>query len=261
MNPSNNRNKHYKKIGAKRYIRIFLRKLFLSIFLIILISIVVVFAYDKELVVNTFNKSVNDLSQKLNFSLKKIELQEQLKYCPSIRNLLGDIKPDTSIFLISITDIKTKLESLDCISSVNIEREYPDTIKIQVHEKQPIAIWQNEQNFYYITENGSVMSIRKLKNIEKFIVVAGSNAPIHTPGLVSFLELDQELMSQVTSAIWVGNRRWNIKLENGMLIKLPEINPEIAWNKFIKINNDAEFKEKNYKSVDLRIQDRIYATE
>ena len=46
-----------------------------------------------------------------------------------------------------------------------------------------------------------------------------------------------------------------------MLVKLPEANPEIAWNKFIKIISSTEFKEKNYKSVDLRIQDRIYATE
>lgn len=261
MNPSNNRDKHYKKIGTKRYVRIFLRKLFFSIFLIILISISAVFAYDKELVTNIFNKYVDDISQKLNFSLKKIELEEQLKYCPSIRNLLSDIKPNTSIFLISITDIKTKLESLDCVGSVDIEREYPDTIKIQVNEKQPIAIWQHDQKFYYVTENGSVMSIRKVKDIEKFIVVAGNNAPIHTPDLVSFLGLDQELMSQITSAIWVGNRRWNIKLESGMLIKLPETTPEIAWNKFIKINSNPEFKEKAYKSVDLRIQDRTYATE
>lgn len=261
MTHSTNRDKHYKKIGTKRYIRIFVRKLFFLIFLIILISLTSLILYDKEFVVTTFEKHVNDFSKKINFSLKKIELQEQLKYCPSIRNLLDNIKPDTSIFLISISDIKTKLESLDCIGSVGIEREYPDTIKIQVHEKQPIAIWQNEQDFYYITENGSVMSIRKLRNIEKFIVIAGSKAPIHTPDLVSFLALDQELMSEIISAIWVGNRRWNIKLANGMLVKLPEANPEIAWNKFIKIINNTEFKEKNYKSVDLRIQDRIYATE
>ncbi len=261
MTPSNNRNKHYKKIGTKRYIRIFLRKLFFLTFLITLISITALTVYDKEFVGIIFDKYINDFSKKINFSLKKIELQEQLKYCPSITNLLDDIKPDTSIFLISITDIKTKLESLDCIASVKIERKYPDTIKIQVYEKQPIAIWQNEQNFYYITENGSIMFIRKLKNIEKFIIIAGSNAPIHTPDLISFLALDRELMSEVVSAIWVGNRRWNINLENGMLVKLPESNPEIAWNKFIKIINNIEFKEKKYKSVDLRIQDRVYATE
>jgi cell division protein FtsQ len=259
MNTTKTRNKHYKKISIKRYIRIILRRVFLALFLILALIITTLIIYDKELVTNKFYSYVNVLSQKLNLSLNKIEVQESIKYCTTIKPFLSHIEPNTSIFLVSITDIKNQLEQLDCIDNLTIKRQYPDTIKIIVKEKQPIAIWQNEQKFLYITEDGSTMTIRKIEDVDKFIIITGKNAPTNTPDLINFLDINDEIKKSITSAIWVGDRRWNIKINEDTVIMLPENNPEIAWNKYVQFSNQADFKEKNYKLIDLRIDNRIYA--
>ena len=62
---------------------------------------------------------------------------------------------------------------------------------------------------------------------------------------------------KVYSATWVGNRRWDIRLENNIIIKLPEKNLAYAWKKLINIYStpgaiiDLEI-------IDLRIEGRIF---
>lgn len=258
MSKITNRDKHYKKIGIKRYIRIFLRKLFFGTFLVLFLSIAGFATYDPDLFNSKFDHYVNLISNELNFSLNKIEVHESTKYCTSIKPFLANIEPGTSIFLVSITEIKSELEQLDCVNKVMISREYPDTILIEVEEERPVAIWQSERKFYYVNEDGSIMSIRTLQDIERFLIVTGKNAPINAPDLVSFLEINPEIMIEVTSAVWVGDRRWNVRLKDGMTVMLPEKSPEVAWNKFIKMSTHPELKEGKYTIIDLRIDGRVY---
>ena len=140
MKNYHSRKKYYKKISIRRRTKIFFRKLFYIMFLVLFIGIAGLITYDKDLAKSKFDYYVNALSQELNFSLIRIEVEEPLKYCTSIKQLLTKIKPGTSIFLVSIQDIKDELELLDCVHKITVIRQLPDTITIKVQEKQPIAI-------------------------------------------------------------------------------------------------------------------------
>lgn len=258
MKQQHSRDKHYKKINLKRRARIAVRKIIYTCFTVLALGIAGFASYNPELANQQFKTYVNQLSSKTGFALRQVEVNEVCHYCTSAKPILKTIQPGTSIFLIDIEDIRSQLEQQSCIKAAKIRRHYPDIIVIEIIEQKPIAIWQNNQQFFYITEEDKIMPIKTLNDIESFIIVTGNNAPSNTSDLISFLELDKEYKDRVISATWIGNRRWNVKLKEGLTVALPEDNPEIAWNKFIKMSKNPTFIEKNYSLVDFRIPDRIY---
>lgn len=252
------KNSHYKKIGMKRGFRIAVQRFFYVLSLLVFLFVAGLASYDNELFSSHLEHYVDQISNKIGFAIKRVELDEPLNYCTSVKPLLQDMKPGMSIFLVPINSLRERLEEIDCVENASIKRVYPDTIDIVIHEKTPIAIWQNNQQFQYVAESGGLMAIKTLKGLDKFIVITGNNAPIHAADLINMLEINNEVQQEVAAATWVGDRRWNITLKNGTIIMLPEEDPEIAWGKFIKLYRSPAFVDQQTKSFDMRIANRVY---
>ena len=53
--------------------------------------------------------------------------------------------------------------------------------------------------------------------------------------MFNILVINSEISQDIYSANWVGNRRWDIRFFDGLLVKLPEIEISDAWSDLIKI--------------------------
>ncbi len=71
--------------------------------------------------------------------------------------------------------------------------------------------------------------------------------------------LDQvpELRDQIRAGILVSKRRWTIKLQNGVDVLLPELEPEKALRTFAQIEKQHGLTKKAVLAIDLRLPDRI----
>src|SRR5690606_16656535 len=88
-------------------------------------------------------------------------------------------------------------------------------------------------------------------------LVVGEDAPSHTAQLLSVLVEFPYLFERVTAAIRVGERRWNIRIKSKdnrreIEVKLPEENPEKAWERLDKLVNSDKILEKDIRTIDLR---------
>lgn len=203
----------------------------------------------------------NKYSKSLGFYVNEITIDSHSDHCinlnhyPNLHKYTG-----ASIFLMPIYKIKEQLEEIDCIEKVDISRRLPDKVVVKAEYKEPIAIWQNEKKFSFITKSGEVIKIRNATNINKFIVITGKNAPSQTMSLLNMISIDSEIYSKVVSATLVGDRRWNVKFDNGSEILLPEQDPEIAWHKFLHLyKTQEEFQNWQYKILDFRVENKVYA--
>jgi len=208
-------------------------------------------------------RKVADYSEKFGYVIKEIAVENEnpSEYCIKLdeQNLLSKYK-ERSIVLFSTYDLREALEKVDCIDKVTIRKIFPSKIQLSVSCKTPAAIWQDGKTFYFITKAGEPMKIRNDTNLSKFILITGNNAPEHAVSLLKFTSMDKELYSKISTAIWIGDRRWNILFDNGTKLMLPEDRPKIAWTKFIQLQQShAAFKDWKHKVVDLRIADKIYA--
>lgn len=153
-----------------------------------------------------------------------------------------------------IDEMKAKLP---WINAVVVSRSIPNILNISVSEYQPFAIWQNEGKKYIIDKDGNTVPFEAAEEFDHMIILSGNSANIHARSLFNIFAVSSDLSVNVYSATWVGNRRWDIRLENGLLIKLPETNISDAWASLIKIYK-MPGSITGLKMIDLRIKDKIY---
>jgi cell division protein FtsQ len=243
--------------SQKRSFRNLSRKI---MFIVISLSILIatkLFMYDRESINDFFYSHINKASAKFGFLINNVTVESSNLYCPTVKADIFDSYKSESIFLIPIRKIQEYIESIDCIESANISRHLPSEIKIKIINKEPIAIWQHKKNFFFINKDNSLMRIRNSKNLMDFIIVTGEQAFKHTQNLIQIISVDQDIFEKVDAAMRVGNRRWDIKLINGLVVKLPEKNPELAWKKFLNIQKDNQIQKK-INVVDLRVANKTY---
>ena len=153
-----------------------------------------------------------------------------------------------------IQEIKRKLPR---ICNVVITRSLPNDLNISVSEYQPFAIWQNDGKKFIIDKDGNAAPFEDLEEFKNLIILSGSGANLNAKSLFNIFAIDPVISANVYSAIWIGNRRWDILLNNGLIIKLPESDISEAWKNLVKIYN-LSGSTVNLKMIDLRIKNKIY---
>jgi cell division protein FtsQ len=152
---------------------------------------------------------------------------------------------------------RQRVEALPWIRRATVERMLPDTILINVEERRPVAIWQHNGNFALIDDNGEVILRKGLDRFADLIVVVGDDAPRHATRLLETLGMAPELVPWVRAAVWVGGRRWNLRLKGDIDVRLPEIDPAGAWKRLAEYEKSHGVLERDVQVLDLRIPDRL----
>lgn len=146
---------------------------------------------------------------------------------------------------------------LPWINQVIITRSMPDILNISVTEYEPFAIWQNEGKKYFTDKEGNLVPFVEMEEFKHMVILSGKGANTRARSLFNIFTTDPNLSANVYSATWVSNRRWDIRFDNGLLIKLPENNISEAWHRLMKIYN-MQGSIVGLKIIDLRILDKTY---
>ncbi len=152
---------------------------------------------------------------------------------------------------------QTRLEALPWVEKASVGRFLPDTIKVRLVERKPLAIWQHEGDFALIDREGGVIvddvgaeSVRR--RFDHLRVLAGEGAPEQAVALFKMLSVEPALSERVKAASWVGDRRWNLRLDNEIDVMLPEKAPLAAWRYLAKVAKEQDLLERAIVTIDLR---------
>ena len=154
-------------------------------------------------------------------------------------------------------EARRNIERLSWVEKAFVQRKLPDTVYINIREKVPVAIWKEKDALKVIDQNGTLIADRDLLRFKDFMIVSGANAPKHAPELVTRLQSEQALWPMIESAEWVGDRRWNVSLKNGVVLKLPEKDTSYAIRRLVDAQKSDSILDKDIKMIDLRQSDRM----
>lgn len=158
---------------------------------------------------------------------------------------------------LDIDAMRERLTALPWIVSAEVERRYPDRLLVTVTEAEPMALWQRNQKLYLVSRAGKVIETADLGKYSKLLVIVGDNAPERAEALFDLLAREPKLKDRVTAAVFVGKRRWNLRLDNGIDVKLPEENPAAAWSRLADLQRQYALLEKDVRIIDLRLPDQV----
>jgi cell division protein FtsQ len=168
-----------------------------------------------------------------------------------------DIHSGMPILAVDMEEARQRVESLGWVKSVTIARRLPDTIYLQVEERKALALWQHEGRVALIDRHGAVIQRRKLEGFAALPLVVGEDAPENAARLLDLLHTYPAVSGQVEAAVRVSGRRWNLRLRNGIDIRLPADDVATALDRLAEYQREHALFERDVIAVDLRVPDRL----
>jgi cell division protein FtsQ len=167
------------------------------------------------------------------------------------------VQRGTPLLSVDIQAIRQRLIALPWVATATVERQFPNGLSVDITEAQPLALWQRQQQLYLVSRDGKVIETSNLQKYAKLLVIVGDEAPQHADHLIDMLASEPDLQHQVTAAVWVGKRRWNLRLNNVVDVKLPEEGADDAWHRLAELNRQNQLLDKDISVVDLRLPDAV----
>ena len=150
-----------------------------------------------------------------------------------------------------------RLVNIGWIAEARVARRLPNTIYVEIVEREPIAIWQNKGKFVLVDPEGVVIARQGIDRFSHLKVIVGDDAPQHAPALFAMLKTQSDLMKRVAAAVRIGGRRWNLRLDNGVDVRLPEEGAKGAWTRLARYEREHQLLRRDIIAVDLRVPDRL----
>ena len=175
---------------------------------------------------------------------------------PLLRAALGVNKGDP-ILGFSLEQAHQRIETLSWIDHATVERRLPDTIVVNIQERRPFAIWQNDGKFVLIDRAGQVVAHQDVANFRSLPLVVGVGAPPSAATLLDALTARPALQQRVIAAVRVGERRWNLRLNNGADVMLPEGHEAAALDRLMQLQQDHDLLDRPLVAIDMRLPDRL----
>ena len=152
---------------------------------------------------------------------------------------------------------QARLEDLPWVQEASVGRYFPDTVKIRLVERKPLAIWQHEGRFSLIDREGLVIvgdveAEKVRRRFDGLRVLTGEGAPEQAVALFKMLSVEPELSARVRAASWVGDCRWNLQLDNQIDVLLPEKSPLQAWRLLARAASEQALLDRAIVTIDLR---------
>jgi cell division protein FtsQ len=152
---------------------------------------------------------------------------------------------------------EARLAALPWVRSARIERLFPGTILVRLTERRPLALWQHGGRIELIDHQGAVIPVGDLGRFASLPLVVGEDAASRADALVRMLAKEPRLAAHVTAAVWVGGRRWNLRLDEGIEVLLPQDDPAAAWAELARLERKSAILRRDVKTIDMRLPDRL----
>jgi len=162
-----------------------------------------------------------------------------------------------SLPFLDVSELRERLERVPMIESATVRKLYPNELVITLSERQPYAIWQNNGELFIIAADGTVIDLMQDERFIDLPFVVGESANVRSKEYFALLEAAGPLKSRIRAGTLVSGRRWTLKMDNGMDVRLPEKKAADALARLVKLENEQKILEKDVLAIDLRMADRV----
>ncbi|WP_245409742.1 cell division protein FtsQ/DivIB [Pararhizobium haloflavum] len=162
-----------------------------------------------------------------------------------------------SVVVLDAAAAREALLALPWVADVKVRKIYPSKLEIDLQEREAFAIWQNGSDLLLIEKNGNViakMDERKFINLPFYV---GLGADQLASRFDRLFEGYPELKQRVRANVRVADRRWDLYLKNGVVVRLPESDPAAAVAELAKLDRERDLLSRDLAAVDMRLSDRI----
>jgi cell division protein FtsQ len=163
----------------------------------------------------------------------------------------------TSLLFLDADSARRKLKANPWISEATVLKLYPDRLQIGITERQAFALWQKNGQLSVIAEDGTVLEPYVARRFTGLPLVVGPGARERAKEILALIDRHPEISPSVAAAVLVAQRRWNLRLKNGLDIRLPETDVDNALATLVNLDREKKLLSRDITAIDLRLPDRV----
>jgi len=163
----------------------------------------------------------------------------------------------TSLIFLDVEQTRERLKTNPWIADATVLKLYPGELQIGIKEREAFALWQKDGQVSVIADDGTVLEPYVAPRLVQLPLVVGSGAQTQAKEFLALLERFPAMHDFVRASVLVGERRWNLRLKNGVDVLLPEAEVAAALEKFVALDRDKNLVTRAVVAIDLRLPDRV----
>jgi cell division protein FtsQ len=167
------------------------------------------------------------------------------------------ISGSTSLLFLDVVAVRERLKSAPWIADATVLKLYPGALQIGIKERQAFALWQKQGVVSVIADDGTVLEPFVSPDLMQLPLVVGVGAEQRAKSFLALLDRHPALRDQVRAAVLVGERRWNLRLKNGIDVRLPETDVAAALDRLVTLDRDKNLISRDIVAIDLRLADQV----
>lgn len=172
-----------------------------------------------------------------------------------ILQLLG-LDGTTSLVALDIEAARKKLAELPWVEYAEVRKVYPKTIEVMLRERQAFGIWQHGEELSLIERDGKIIAPLRDSKFATLPLFVGRDAETAAASFEQELAGWPELRNRVRAYVRVAGRRWDLHLDTGVVLKLPERNIHKALAVLSRFEAEQGVLDRDIAAIDLRLEDR-----
>jgi cell division protein FtsQ len=203
--------------------------------------------------VDAAERGLGVVAAEAGFGISKVHLVGAERTSPQLVLTTLGFHLGQSIFGADVHAARERLLGLDWIKSADVRRRYPDDITVTVVEKKPFALWRDAAGKIWVIErDGSLITDKDYDQFLKLPHFIGTGAPQGAAEIVDALPGHRAVVARLKGMQRVGERRWNLVLDNGVVVQLPEKGWKKELNTLESLIVDKGILERDVTQIDLR---------
>jgi cell division protein FtsQ len=162
-----------------------------------------------------------------------------------------------SLLFLDVDAARARLKAIPWIAEAAVRKLYPDRLQITVTERDAFALWQHGGDVSVIAADGTVVGPLADWRFAHLPLVVGPGAAARAREFLALLDAHPDIRQQVRASVLVAERRWNLKLKNGLDVRLPEADVPRALDTLAELDRDKQLISRDITAIDLRLPDRV----
>jgi len=136
-----------------------------------------------------------------------------------------------NLVTVDIERLRRSLEQLPWVRSVNIRREFPDRLAVQLEEHQVLARWNDAA---LVNQQGEVFIAKSGQELPGFVGPEGTSAEV-TQHYAEFSRQLAELDLHASQLALSPRHAWQVRLSNGMVLELGREDVQQRLARFVAV--------------------------
>jgi cell division protein FtsQ len=170
---------------------------------------------------------------------------------------IGGVNGRSSLLFLDAEAVRGKLKANSWIAEATVLKLYPGQLQIDIVERSAFALWQQDGRLSVISDDGAVLEPYVSRRFISLPLVVGKGAETRARDFLALLARYPQVHALTKAAIFVGERRWNLRLKDGLDIRLPENDVGNALAALSALDKEDRLFSRDIVAIDMRLPDRL----